>query len=73
MCHIKKFLYVHCPWRKGCENFDGKNIRIRSSKVFFLVFLSSLDTKELIHTKLKYQMFDTLTMIGNDECRFSSC
>lgn len=37
MCHIKKFLYVHCPWRKGCENFDGKNIRIRSSKVFLSV------------------------------------
>lgn len=73
MCHIKKLLYVHCPWRKGCENFDGKNIRIekRQRQGVHLFFLS-LDTKELTHT-LNYQMFETLTMIGNDECRFSSC
>lgn len=69
MCHIKKFLYVHCPWRKGCENFDGKNIRIRSSKVFLSVSF------KFGHKRVDpyYQMFDTLTMIGNDECRFSSC
>lgn len=30
--YIKKLLYVHCPWRKGCENFDGKNIRIEKGQ-----------------------------------------
>lgn len=75
MCHIKKLLYVHCPWRKGCENFDGKNIRIEKGQkqgVHFFILLSvpsKFKHKRVKHI-LNYQMFETLTMIGNDECRF---
>lgn len=72
MCHIKKFLYVHCPWRKGCENFDGKNREGAKTRCTFFILLSvpsKFKHKRVKHI-LNYQMFETLTMIGNDECRF---
>lgn len=40
---------------------------------FILLSVPSKFKHKRVKHILNYQMFETLTMIGNDECRFSSC
>lgn len=57
-------------WWQEYKNREGAKTRCT---FFILLSVPSKFKHKRVEHILNYQMFETLTMIGNDECRFSSC